>query len=106
MSRIVPVIALLVMLPVVPLRAQSTVGGARPLATDAQIAQVQMGARKMSHPAEWVLEFKQDFNLTDDQVTKLQALVLAQRDSEAVRMAKPRPMSPGTMALGKAMMDW
>jgi Spy/CpxP family protein refolding chaperone len=95
----------------VPLMAQgSATSGAPPRMppTDAQMAAAAIGARKMSHPAELVLDFKKELNLRADQITELEKLVLAQRDSEMARLSRPNPFAgasmrnPGTMA----MVDW
>ncbi len=63
---------------------------------------------RLQHPAEWVLEARADLNLRPDQITQLENLVLAQRDSQSVRMT--RMMSsmsrPRVSALTTAMTDW
>jgi hypothetical protein len=97
-----------------PLVAQTTsvTPTAIPQPTEAQMAALQARTRKMQHPAEWVLELKQDLNLREDQIVTLQKLVLSLRDSEPARQQRMiagftagGPNSP-VLAMGKALQSW
>lgn len=88
-----------------PLPAQA-VGATAAEPTEAQMGAMAAYARRLLHPAEWVLESKAELALTPDQVKQLEQLVLAQRDSAAARQARMSMTSVVVRAYGQAVTSW
>lgn len=81
-SIFVPVLLVTLATAASPLTAQ------RPAADSAAVASVMVAGIRLLHPAQLVLDHRDELSLTADQVTRIEALVLAQRDSEAVRQRR------------------